>query len=100
MAKRKIETKPVEEILPVQEPTAVSAEKENIESKAEPTIGTVTECMKLNVRKSPKSDAVIVKVINFASKVEIIPRKTQDDFYKVRLADGTTGYCMKKFINV
>ena len=100
MAKRKIETQPVEKTTPVQEPAAAPAKKENVEPKAELTIGTVTECMKLNVRKSPKSDAVIVRVINFASKVEIIPRKTQDDFYKVRLTDGTVGYCMKKFINV
>lgn len=100
MAKRKIETQPVEETTPIQEPAVTPVEKVNVEPKVEPTVGTVTECMKLNVRKSPKSDAVVVKVINFASKVEIIPRKTQDDFYKVRLTDGTVGYCMKKFINV
>lgn len=70
------------------------------EAEPEVKIGVVTKCTKLNVRKKPKKDAEIVSVIILATEVMVDPKKSTKDFYKVTLADGTEGFCMKEFIAV
>lgn len=56
--------------------------------------GKVSGCTKLNVRKAPKSDAPVRRVINANTEVEIL--EDAGDFYKI----GNGEYCMKSFITV
>lgn len=60
--------------------------------------GFVYGCSKLNVRSEPKSDASIVCVIEQKSEVEIDMAQSTDDFYKVCLASGIEGFCVKSYI--
>lgn len=62
--------------------------------------GVVSGCNKLNVRNRPSTTAAILTTINAGDEVVIEQLIVDDDFYKVTLANGTTGYCMKKFISV
>ena len=62
--------------------------------------GIVTDCVKLNVRKEPNTDAEIVCVIAGATEVAIDEANSTDVFYKVCTAAGIEGYCMKKFITL
>lgn len=63
-------------------------------------IGVVTGCGKLNVRKGPSSAALIVCEIERQTEVMIDESESTEDFYKVCLASGVDGFCMKKFIEV
>ncbi len=75
---------PIEVVEPVVEPS--------------PKIGRVFGCTSLNVRKAPKTNAVVICTINCHAEVEIDELESTDDFYKVFTASGVVGYCMKKFI--
>lgn len=66
----------------------------------EPRTGVVIDCVKLNVRKSPATDANILAEIPVGTKVQIIDKESTKDFYHVCTATGIDGFCMKKFIKV
>ena len=83
----------------VEQVSEVQAEPE-VTTPAAPAIktGFVYGCSKLNVRSEPKSDASIVCVIEQKSEVEIDMSQSTDDFYKVCLASGIEGFCVKSYI--
>lgn len=83
-------TKPDEDIANVVE--------EPVEQKT--MIGTVVGCMKLNVRRRANKKAEILCTIDCDTEVEIVDNKPTSQFYKVCLASGVAGYCMKEFISV
>ena len=60
--------------------------------------GFVYGCSKLNVRSEPKADASIICEIEQKSEVEIDLANSTDDFYKVCLASGIEGFCVKTYI--
>ena len=62
--------------------------------------GTVAKCQFLNIRKFPLVTAPVVEIINRGEKVMIDMTKFSNDFYKVKTASGTEGYCKKEFIEV
>lgn len=62
--------------------------------------GVVSGCKKLNVRNRPTTTAAIITVVEEGTEVVIAQPVLDGEFYKVTLANGTTGYCMKKFITV
>lgn len=62
--------------------------------------GFVSGCKKLNVRNKPSTGAVILTTINEGTEVTIEQPISDDAFYKVTLANGITGFCMKQFIAV
>lgn len=65
------------------------------------TIGVVTNCSKLNVRKTPNVNSSVSGVINLNDEVMIIDiEKSTDEFYKVRTESGLKGFCMKKYIKI
>lgn len=59
----------------------------------------VVNCDKLNVRMNPEKDANVLLIINKDDKVTIL-EESNEVFYKVKLANNTEGYCMKKFIDI
>ena len=71
-----------------------------VEESSEFRVVGVVECALLNVRSAPDLDADVVCKIPVATEVKIDPFDPAEDFYKVYLASGEEGYCMKKFIEV
>lgn len=76
----------------------IEAVEPAIETAPAPKIGRVFGCTSLNVRKAPKTNAVVICTINCHAEVEIDELESTDDFYKICTASGIEGYCMKKFI--
>ena len=66
------------------------------ELKPEVKTGKVINCQLLNVRKRPKRDAEILRVIAKDDEVEIL--NTAGEFLRVKLSDGTYGFCMSTYI--
>lgn len=64
-----------------------------------PKSGHVTECIKLNVRKEPSTNAEVIGTVNRGDSLIIDPSPF-GDFYKVITPYGVEGYCMKKFVYV
>ena len=66
------------------------------ELKPEVKTGKVVNCQLLNVRKRPKRDAEILRVIEKDDEVEIL--NNAGEFLRVKLSDGTYGFCMSMCI--
>lgn len=62
--------------------------------------GIVAGCTKLNVREEPQPDAEVVCAIDCTTEVMVYEQESTDAFYKICLASGIEGFCMKKFINL
>lgn len=92
------EVTPVEEV--VEETVEETVEEVVEEVVKEPVIGTVTNCTKLNVRKSPKNDAPVLCMIAVSDKVVVDEEKSVGKFYKVCTPAGVEGYCMKDYITI
>lgn len=82
------------------EPVIEAALEETTEQKVEYLDGIVKYCKMLNVRAEPYSDADVLRTIPVDTEVMIEPFESTNDFYKVYLADGSEGFCMKKFIEI
>ena len=83
---------------PVEEIDSVALVEENIEPKF--VEGVVTDCIALNIRKSPSMDADVVHVADAGCRVTIDLEHSTDDWYRVvKIFDEEIyGFCMKKFI--
>ena len=92
MAKRELKTKKTEEQI-VEENAAVVEE-------TVPTIGVVTGCSKLNVRKKPNINSDVIVVVNAGSELTIDVDKSHGEWYKVTDQNNNVGYCMKKYVKV
>lgn len=88
-AKRQEEKDVVE---PVENESAVEITK--------PKTGVVANCLRLNVRKEPKSDGSIICTIECLTEVTIDEKESTNDFYKICTVSGIEGFCMKKFIAI
>ena len=71
-----------------------------VEPTVEPKKGVVTDCLKLNVRKEPNSEAEVIGQITAATKLVVYENESEDEFYKICTYSGIEGYCMKKFISI
>lgn len=89
----------IEEVV-AEEPTTEQAPQTEKSEKSESTVGVVSNCAKLRVRKAPNVKAEVLCEIANLSAVVIEPTKSTEDFYKVCTENGVEGYCMKKFITV
>ena len=87
---------PVEEQIDVIEETP----EEVPDEPRQITMGVVTNCTKLNVREAPSKDSSIICTIDCLTEVMIDDEASTDDFYKVCIASGTEGFCMKNFISI
>lgn len=107
MAKKnynKMYNEPKEDVIP--EVVSFVEETAEVENK-EPEIqevpvlevkkGIITGCIKLNVRKAPKTNAEILTTLDAGTTVIILDEI--GDFYKIGNPDGSE-YCMKKYISV
>lgn len=104
------EVKPVDEAVvePVMEEeveTVEEAVQEEVvveETIEEPTTSVgIVECKnKLNVRKLPKKDAMVLCEIPNGSSVQVDLEKSTLEWYNVITPAGIEGFCMKNFVAV
>lgn len=80
--------------------TVESIIEEVEETKTEPKIGTVIDCIRLNVRKDPDPNAEIICEVSASTDLMIDEEQSTDTFYKVFTAAGAEGYCMKRFVTI
>lgn len=62
--------------------------------------GKVTNCTKLNVRKKPELTAEPIAVVDVSTTLAVDIDKSITDWYKVTLANGKSGYCMKQYVTL
>ena len=72
----------------------------DIETKPEPTIGSVVDCIMLNVRKEPSIESEVLCEISWSTEIMVYEEESTGEFYKICTASGVEGYCMKKFISI
>ena len=71
--------------------------------KKESKVGVVSNCEKLNLRRSPLKDsdgANIITELLTGVAVVIDEDESTSNFYKVITEDGLEGYCMRQFIEI
>lgn len=71
---------------PVEEPKIVMA--------------TVIDCVKLNMREHPSTDADVLCIIPVGTEVQVDVDNYYADWFRVYTAAGQEGFCMKQFICV
>lgn len=98
MAKREMRTKNVEmtqnETPAVEKTETVKPEVNSVKK------GIVVDCLKLNIRKDPKSDAKVVTIVDAGAKLKIDEEGSVGDWYKVTTEKKAYGYCMKKYVKI
>ena len=64
--------------------------------------GVVTNCIALNIRKSPSKDADVIHVADAGCRVTIDLERSTDDWYRVvKIFDEEVyGFCMKDFVTL
>ena len=73
--------------------------EEAVGAKTEQVVtGTVTDCLKLNVRRGALITSDVIEVIEEGAIVEINEKRSTDDWYSVCTESGTKGFCMKEYI--
>lgn len=89
----------------IDEAAAEPVEERAVEKtpKKESKVGTVSNCVKLNLRKLPLVDsdgANIITELLAGAAVVIDEDESTPNFYKVTTEAGLEGYCMKQFIKL
>ncbi len=76
-------------------------ETKKVEAKKEVRKGFVDNWALLKVRLTPNADngSNLIAILNVGSVVEIVG-DANDEFYKIKAANGFTGFVMKKFITL
>ena len=98
-----VQPKAVEEVVEVVEEVVledIPVVEEVVEEVKAPVVGVVVDCKKLNVRKAPNPIAAVVCEIMENTEVKIDEANSTVEFFKVTLASGMEGFCMKKYISV
>lgn len=62
--------------------------------------GVVTNCLRLNIRKTPDKDSEVVVIATCLDELRVDPTASTDDWYAVCTASGMEGFCMKKFVAI
>lgn len=66
----------------------------------EPIDGTVSGCLRLNVRKEPSLTGEVVCEVSVGTTLMIDSDKSTEEWFKVYTETGVEGYCMKKFVTI
>lgn len=91
--KTKVETLPIEE-------EVKNEVVEGVMEPEKPLTGTVSNCSRLNVRRNPAKDAKVKCIIDSGSRVTIIDKVENNEWYKVSTEAGDFGFCMAKYITI
>lgn len=79
---------------------AVEVEEPIVEEVVKQKTGVVANCVRLNVRVAPAITADIKCEIKAGTEVVIDNDSSTEEFYKVSLATGVEGFCMKDYIEI
>lgn len=90
-----LEEEPVEMVSPV---TLPEEPEIPLPEKAYAKKGVVANCAMVNVRALPNPDAKIVAIISAGDSLDIFSE--ENDFYKVMLEQGISGYIKKDFVSI
>lgn len=88
----------------VMDPIEVVETIEEPKAKPQPVvkfpIGHVANCAKLNIRKAPDKNSMVITVVDAGAELTINPNGSTEEWYKVRTIDGAKGFCMKDYVAV
>lgn len=74
---------------------------EEVPEVVESVKGIVTDCIKLNIRKSPSKSALPVCVVGCGTVLIIDNEYSNDEWFKVSVMGlDYEGYCMKQFVKL
>ena len=79
------------------EKTVVEKKPVRKKAAASVTIGVISNCEKLNIRKTPEVSDNIIKILEAGTKIKIDPTFESIEYYKIFDEEA---YCMKKFIKL
>ena len=74
-------------------------ETPEVEAPAEPVLGIVSDCTKLNIRKEADVESSVLFIIGKDSDVLVDLDESTDEWYKVYVNDQE-GFCMKDYITL
>lgn len=97
---RKTPQAPIVTVEPEAEEKVVDVASEPVPVPPAPVYGTVTDCSRLNIRKSPYKQSEPLCVVDRGTQLTIDESQSTVDWYKVYTASGVDGYCMKKFVTL
>lgn len=99
---KKKETAPADEVMEkvdTTKPPVKSKKGIGAHANAEGYAAGTVNCQNLNVRKEPALGATILKIIPKGTIVTVL-ESANDTWYKVRVGEIETGFCMKEFIKL
>lgn len=77
-------------------------EAEAVEKESEEAdvifVGTVINCGKLNLREKPSLQGKVICELNKGTELMVDRAESTDEWYKVYLESGLSGFCMKDYI--
>lgn len=81
-------------------PEVVEEAIEEVPAKREAVFGTIVDCVRLNVRKTPNPKADVLYTVDLNGTLMIDLDNSTNDWYSVCNKAGVSGYAMKKYISV
>ena len=88
----------LEETVETEELEDESVETEEPEEEESIFVGTVTNCKKLNIRETPSLQGKVLCVLEEGSELMVDKTESTDEWYKVYLESGFSGFCMKAYV--
>lgn len=61
-------------------------------------VGKVVKCDRLNIREKPNTSAKVLEVVGSGLLLDVFEDESTVEWLKVTTAKGTSGYCMKEYI--
>ena len=92
----KTEEKPVDEKeIIVEKKSTVQEEKHAVAKKAQ-----VVDCVRLNIRETPDTQANILTTVNAGVEIVVDDTSSDKNWCSVKLLSGLKGYAMRKFLKI
>jgi uncharacterized protein YgiM (DUF1202 family) len=60
----------------------------------------VATCLRLHIHSEPNLESEIVCKVRYLTEVEIDLENSTEEFYKVSIAIGAEGYCLRDYVTV
>ena len=92
----KTEEKPVDEKeIIIEKKSTVQEEKHAVAKKAK-----VIDCVRLNIRETPDTQAKILTTVNVGVEIVVDDMSSDKNWCSVKLPNGLKGYAMRKFLKI
>lgn len=69
-------------------------------TSAEPIIGIVANCEKLNIRLRPNVEAIAICMVHAGDELMIDLANSTDDWFSVCTSIGVEGFCRKEYLEI